>query len=112
MLRALLGLEEQLLGEDSVIWECTNCCNCHERCPQDVKPVDVIIALKNLSVQRKTNPPLIRDLSEEVLKSGRTAKVTSLSQRRREELGLRKIGDVPVDELRELLVSDQAGASA
>jgi heterodisulfide reductase subunit C len=107
MLRALLGLEEELLGEDSVIWECTNCCNCYERCPQDVKPVDVVIALKNLCAQRNTNPPLIRDLSQEVLRSGRTAKVTSLSQRRREELGLTKMGDVPVDELRQLLASDQ-----
>ena len=39
MLQVLYGLGDELLGEDSPLWLCTNCYNCHERCPQDVKPV-------------------------------------------------------------------------
>ncbi len=111
MLRALLGLEEELLGENSVIWECTNCFTCFERCPQDVKPVDVIIALKNLSVQRNTNPPQIQALPQAVLQSGRTVIITGLTQRRRQELGLTKIGDAPVEELKALLASEQGATS-
>lgn len=107
MLRALLGLEEELLSENSVIWECTVCYNCYERCPQDVKPVDVIIALKNLTVQRQTNPPQIQALPQAVLQSGRTVLITSLTQRRRGELGLAQLRDVPMDELKTLLASDE-----
>ena len=40
MLKVLYGLESELIGEDSIVWQCTNCYNCHERCPQEVKPVD------------------------------------------------------------------------
>ncbi len=111
MLRALLGLEEELLKEDSVIWECTNCFTCFERCPQDVKPVDVIIALKNLSVQRKTNPPQIQALPQAVLQSGRTVLITSLTQRRRQEMGLAQIGEAPVEELKALLADDEGATS-
>ena len=52
MLKVLYGLGEELLVEDSVLWECTNCYNCHERCPQEVKPVEVIISLKNMLADR------------------------------------------------------------
>ena len=51
MLRALIGDIEELTKKESIIWKCSNCYNCYERCPQDVRPVEVIIALKNLSTQ-------------------------------------------------------------
>ena len=47
ILQALYGFEEDLIGPDSHIWNCTNCFNCYERCPQSVNPIEVIIALKN-----------------------------------------------------------------
>lgn len=48
MLKVLYGLGTELIRENSVLWLCTNCYNCHERCPQDVKPVEVIISMKNM----------------------------------------------------------------
>ena len=56
MLKVLYGLEDELVGEESVIWECNNCYNCHERCPQEVKPVEVIISLKNMLADRGVAP--------------------------------------------------------
>ena len=52
VLNTILGHYEELLQENSVIWECTNCYNCYERCPQDVRPVEVIMALKNIIAQK------------------------------------------------------------
>ena len=56
MLKVLYGLGAELLREDSVLWRCTNCYNCHERCPQEVKPVEVIISLKNMLADRGIYP--------------------------------------------------------
>lgn len=44
MLKVLLGLEDELIVEDSVMWDCTTCYTCMERCPQGVLPIGVITA--------------------------------------------------------------------
>ena len=102
LLQALLGEEEILTGENSPIWNCTNCYTCYERCPQAVRPVEVIIALKNICFEKMTSAPEVRDLVNNVKTSGRTVKITSLSERRRKELGLKEVKMVPIEELKEL----------
>jgi len=102
LLQALLGDEELLTGEHSPIWNCTNCYTCYERCPQAVRPVEVIIALKNICFEKLTSAPEVRELVNNVKTSGRTVKITSLSDRRRKELGLKEVKMVPVEELEEL----------
>ncbi len=103
LLKALLGFEDELIAPDSEIWDCTNCYTCSERCPQDVRPVDVIIALKNICVSRGVAPPLVRQISDTVLETGITTKVTSLTAKRRQEFGLLPIKEYPVDEIKKLL---------
>lgn len=43
------GFIDELMNSDE-IWSCLTCLKCKERCPQDLAPVDVIFALKNLAV--------------------------------------------------------------
>lgn len=102
LLQALLGNEEALTGKDSPIWNCTNCYTCYERCPQAVRPVEVIIALKNICYQKTTAAPEVNQIVESVRTTGRTVKITSLSDRRRKELDLDEIKAVPMDELENL----------
>ncbi len=102
LLQALLGNEEALTGEDSPIWNCTNCYTCYERCPQAVRPVEVIIALKNICFEKVTAAPEVRELVNSVRTTGRTVKITSLSDRRRKELGLKEVRLVPIEELEKL----------
>jgi heterodisulfide reductase subunit C len=102
LLQALLGNEEALTGEDSPIWNCTNCYTCYERCPQAVRPVEVIIALKNICFEKVTTAPEVRELVNSVRTTGRTVKITSLSDRRRKELGLKEVRLVPIEELEKL----------
>jgi heterodisulfide reductase subunit C len=106
LLKALLGLEEDLIRPDSEIWNCTNCYTCWERCPQDVRPVDVIIALKNLCVRLDQAPPLIGKISGSVLETGITTAVTSVAIRRREESKLPPIKEFPVADLNKIIGSD------
>ena len=102
LLSAILGDEEALTGKNSPIWDCTNCYTCYERCPQAVRPVEVIIALKNICFEKGTNPAEVKGIVDSVKEAGRTVKITSLSNRRREELGLKEVKIVPMEELRDL----------
>jgi heterodisulfide reductase subunit C len=102
LLQALLGEEEVLTSENSPIWNCTNCYTCYERCPQAVRPVEVIIALKNICFEKMTSAQEVRELVNSVKTTGRTVKITSLSDRRRQELGLKEVKMVPIEELEEL----------
>lgn len=103
MLQCIMGQAEELLADDSVIWECTNCYNCLERCPQDVRPAEVIIALKNLCGARKTRPPKVSDMVKAVQKTGLTGMVTPAINKIRAGLGLDPVKEAPVDEIKKLL---------
>ena len=103
MLDALLGREDTLIAEDSPIWLCTNCYSCYERCPQDVRPIEVIVALKNIANERGVAPTQIASFTENITKTGVAGMVTPAVQRIRESLGLPKLGEAPVDELLKIL---------
>ena len=103
VLDALLGREEKLLSPDSPIWLCTNCYSCYERCPQDVRPIEVIIALKNMASERGVAPSAVSALTANITKSGVSGIVTPAVQRMREGLGLPPLKNVPVEELLRLL---------
>ncbi len=99
LLKTLLGEGEDLIRSDSIIWKCTNCYSCYERCPQDVRPVEVIIALKNLCAQQGVLPGDINKFSETLVKTGRSVIITSTVNRRRQEMGLPELKDVNAEEL-------------
>jgi heterodisulfide reductase subunit C len=103
MLKVLYGLGEELLVEDSVLWECTNCYNCHERCPQDVKPVEVIISLKNMLADRGIYPDAVSRVIKTFEETGRTTPINSAVERQRERFGLPPLPPVPMDEIRKLI---------
>ena len=89
------------ISEDSAIWLCTNCYTCYERCPQDVRPIEVINVLKNITVEQKKNPVAVDKIVESVKKSGRTVMYTPLVDKRRAELGLKEIEQIP-DAIKEI----------
>ena len=88
ILQALYGMEEELTGEDALIWNCTNCYNCQERCPQEVNPIEVIIALKNISREKGMHPKVVDNIIDRVGERGVTVLHTDLIKRRRSDLGL------------------------
>lgn len=111
MLKVLYGLEDELLGEGNVLWQCTNCYNCHERCPQQVKPVEVIVSLKNMLADRGIVPPAAEKVNRTFLAGGRTTPMSSAVVRQREELGLPPLSAPPVAEIQQL-VGNGAGSAA
>lgn len=112
MLKVLYGLREELLVEDSVLWQCTNCYNCAERCPQDVKPAEVIISLKNMLADLNIYPPTAEKVIETFERTGRTTPLSDAVIRQREQFGLPPLRTVPMDEISQLLepAPDEGGS--
>ena len=107
LLKTLLGMEEALLGKDSPIWLCTNCYSCYERCPQDVRPIEVIVALKNMAVEKGTAPANLAKLSDNIAKTGMSVTVSSAVNRKREQVGLPVLKTIPIDELNAILEDEE-----
>ena len=106
MLKVLYGLEDELLGERNVLWQCTNCYTCHERCPQEVKPVEVIISLKNMLADRGLAPPAADRVIQTFMGSGRTVPDNPAIDKQRAKFGLPPLPPVPMDEILALLGPD------
>ncbi len=58
------------IQKKSEIWDCTTCSTCSIRCPREVKPMDVIIALRGLLVEQGNVPSTLGDVFEGVYKYG------------------------------------------
>ena len=56
--------------EKSEIWDCTTCSTCSDRCPREVKPMDVLIGLRGLLVEQGRVPRTLMDVLEGVFKYG------------------------------------------
>jgi heterodisulfide reductase subunit C len=50
------GFVDELAASD-IIWTCATCLKCVQRCPQKASPYHVIIALRNLAVEREAKVP-------------------------------------------------------
>lgn len=112
MLKVLYGLGDELLAPDSILWDCTNCYNCHERCPQQVKPVEVIISLKNLMADDGICPGPVEKIIEVFEKTGRTVPMSAAIDRQRENLGLPPLPPVPVEEIQAIIAPDTDGGNS
>ena len=106
MQAVLYGMRETIVSSTQPVWQCSNCFTCYDRCPQDVKPVEVIMALKNYMAHNGLVPDGVEDLAAGVLKTGRSAIISKVTIKRRAELGLPPLTDVPVDEIRVLVGAD------
>lgn len=51
-----LGFVDELPSSD-IIWTCATCLKCVQRCPQKASPYHLIMALRNLAVEREAKVP-------------------------------------------------------
>jgi len=82
-----LGLKERLLSND-VIWLCSTCFTCVDRCPQDVGIANIVRALRNLSVKEREMPVVFKELASNILKTGYAYMIPELRLKKRGEQGL------------------------
>jgi heterodisulfide reductase subunit C len=72
MRKAVLGLEEEALT-DPDLWLCTTCYSCTDRCPRDIAPTDVIMAMRNLAARRDIVPRNFLKTAQLIYQSGHRA---------------------------------------
>lgn len=84
---AKLGLKNKLFRSEE-IWLCSLCFVCQERCPQNVRPPEVMTVLKNMAAAEGVAPPQLQKLVEALAKIGRVYKIDDFTLDERVERGL------------------------
>ena len=80
----ILGLEEELLN-DPTPWSCTSCTRCEEMCPMDVRPFELILAIRKW--QAANDPTYLPNAVVDVYRRGYSQPV-GVNMEVRESLGL------------------------
>lgn len=74
--------------DNRFLWYCLTCYICYERCPQEVKPVEVIHSITNRISENGFAPSSLKKGNKKILAVGRSNDVTKFAARKRESLGL------------------------
>jgi len=80
----ILGLEEELLNNPTP-WACTSCTRCEEMCPMDVRPFELILAIRKW--QAANDPTYLPNAVVDVYRRGYSQPV-GVNMELRESLGL------------------------
>ncbi|WP_440949968.1 CoB--CoM heterodisulfide reductase subunit C [Methanosphaerula subterraneus] len=87
MRKGVLGLENEALT-DPDLWLCTTCYSCTDRCPRDIAPTDVIMAMRNLAFKRDIIPINFLKTVQAIYKTGHGVPNNDVNRAAREKLGL------------------------
>ena len=90
ILRIAHGEEERVIDSDA-LWWCTTCFTCQERCPQNIKVTEVILAMQNKAFELGKAPAKFTKGIEAIYKDGITSPLSGFTLKQRERLGLSKI---------------------
>ncbi|MEM3562812.1 MAG: 4Fe-4S dicluster domain-containing protein [Candidatus Jordarchaeaceae archaeon] len=101
---AVYGLKEKLFASRN-IWLCSTCYACLERCPQGVKPADIIRSIANLAFREGIIHIAFKEAATNILTTGRMFEVPEIRKKKREKVGLPKLPEVNIDEVKKLLKS-------
>lgn len=87
MRRAVLGLDEEALT-DPDLWLCTTCYSCTDRCPRDIAPTDVIMAMRNMAFKRDIIPVNFLKTVQAIYTTGHGVPNNDVNRAARKKLGL------------------------
>jgi heterodisulfide reductase subunit C len=88
--KALLGLKEEVINDDN-IWMCTTCYECQERCPRDVKIVEIVKAIRNVAAHEGHMALAHKKTGSYVIKTGHGVPINDATKQLRKEIGLDEI---------------------
>ena len=83
----LLGMKDKVLSSP-LIWLCSTCYTCYERCPQNVKLCEVMNVLKNMAAEAGHVPSALAMQPELFSKFGRLYEIDDFDNKKRDKLGL------------------------
>ena len=99
---AALGMKDALFTGD-LLWLCAQCYTCYEECPEDVKPSEIISALRKMAVKEGHIHPAYKSQMELIGTLGRLYDVSEIQNEMRAELGLPPVPDSGVNEVKKIM---------
>jgi len=85
-----MGMRTQVLSSPA-IWLCSGCYNCFERCPQDVKPTQILQAIQHIASREGYTHKAFKGAIGLLCQRGRLIEVSEFDNRARGKLGLPEI---------------------
>ena len=85
--KALTGMKEDLIN-DEAIWMCTTCYECQERCPRDIKIVEIVKAIRNVAAHAGNMAKAHKMTGVYVAKTGHAVPINDDVKALRKEIGL------------------------
>jgi heterodisulfide reductase subunit C len=91
---AKMGLKKQVYASDT-IWLCSMCFICLERCPQDVRPPEVMTVLRNMAAKEGVAPANLLKLLDIIKQNGRVYPIDDFTNEERGDRGLPAVENEP-----------------
>ena len=91
---AKMGLRKQVYASDT-IWLCSMCFMCQERCPQDVRPPEVMTVLRNMAAKDGVAPLNLLKLLDILKVNGRIYTIDEFTNEERGDKGLPELDPTP-----------------
>ena len=96
-----LGMKDRVLTSEA-LWLCAACFTCVDYCPQGVDIVNVLRALRNMAVKEGIIPPVFRELTNNILKTGYAYRIPELRLKKRGDKGLPSLPKTNVKDISKL----------
>jgi heterodisulfide reductase subunit C len=85
-----MGMRKEVLSSPA-IWLCSGCYNCFERCPQDVKPTQILQAIQHIASREGYTHKAFKGAIGLLIQRGRLIEVSEFDNRARGKLALPEI---------------------
>lgn len=109
VLFSALGFKEALVSavvkDPFVLWGCTTCETCDEKCPAEIPITDIISMLKNVSVSLGVTPDFYPDSARAIMENGMAIPVQSAVEKRRDKLGIGPSPSIPAEEIKKIMLA-------
>jgi heterodisulfide reductase subunit C len=96
-----LGMKDRLLSSES-LWLCAACFTCVDHCPQGVDIAGVVRTLRNMAVKEGIIPPVFRELTSNIMKTGYAYRIPELRLKKRVEKGLPPLPEANLEDISKL----------
>jgi heterodisulfide reductase subunit C len=89
--KCLMGLKDEVVSDPS-LWMCTTCYTCQERCPRQIKIVEIIKLARNEAAKAGYMAPAHKATGSFVIKTGHAVPINDATKELRKRVG---IGELP-----------------
>jgi heterodisulfide reductase subunit C len=89
--KCLMGLKDEVISSDT-LWMCTTCYTCQERCPREIKIVEIVKMARNIAALNGFMAPAHKATGSFVIKTGHGVPINDATMELRKRVGL---GELP-----------------